>query len=76
MILTLVSLRTDVIFYILQFNLFLTEASVPVDNMNSALKILQGEMPDLTISYTMMIQGDDYGLTDALGVEVLKNAAK
>lgn len=44
--------------------------------MNSALKILQGEMPDLTISYTLMIQGDDYGLTDALGVEVLKSAEK
>lgn len=47
-----------------------------MDNMNGALKILQGEMPDLTISYTMMVQGDDYGITDALGVEVLKNAAK
>lgn len=44
--------------------------------MNGALKILQGKMPDLTISYTLMIQGDDYGLTDALGVEVLKSAEK
>lgn len=44
--------------------------------MNSALKILQTEMPDVTVSYTLMIQGDDYGLTDFLGVEVLKNAAK
>ncbi|KAH9394709.1 hypothetical protein TYRP_004766 [Tyrophagus putrescentiae] len=52
------------------------EASISLENMNSALKILQGEMPDLTISYTLMIQGDDYGLTDALGVEVLKSAAK
>ena len=44
--------------------------------MNSALKILQQEKPDLTVSFTLMIQGDDYGLTDALGVGVLKSAER
>lgn len=43
--------------------------------MNLALKSLQSQVPDMTLSYTLMIQGDDYGLTDALGVEVLRNAA-
>ena len=42
--------------------------------MNTALKILQSEMPEVTVSFTLMTQGDDYGLTDALGVKVLKNA--
>lgn len=44
--------------------------------MNEALQILQQQIPDLTISFTLMIQGDDYGLTDVLGVEVLRNADK
>ena len=43
--------------------------------MNSALKILQSSGPTVTVSFTLMVQGDDYGVTDALGVEVLKNAA-
>ncbi|KAI2807703.1 hypothetical protein BLOT_005642 [Blomia tropicalis] len=52
------------------------EASVSLDIMNEALQILQKQIPDLTISFTLMIQGDDYGLTDVLGVEVLRNADK
>lgn len=41
--------------------------------MNKALKIIQAEVPEMTLSFTLMVQGDDYGLTDALGVSVLKN---
>ena len=44
------------------------EASVPLDNMNQALATLQKQNPDITVSYTMMVQGDDYGVTDALGM--------
>ena len=52
------------------------EASVPTDMMNRALASLQRENPEITVSFTLMVQGDDYGLTDILGVEVLKSAAK
>lgn len=52
------------------------EASVSLDNMNNALKILQSQIPGLTISFTLMVQGDDYGITDELGVKALQSAAK
>ena len=52
------------------------ESSVPVDTMNQALAALQRENPSITVSFTLMVQGDDYGVTDALGVGVLKSAAK
>jgi len=52
------------------------EASIGVDNMNAALAQLQKENPSITVSYTLMVQGDDYGVTNELGVNVLKNAAK
>jgi chitinase len=50
------------------------EASVPTDTMNKALAQVQRERPGTTVSYTLMVQGDDYGLTPQLGVDVLKNA--
>ncbi len=50
------------------------EASVNVSMVNTALKQLQTER-GTRISYTLMIQSDDYGLTPALGVDVLKDAA-
>ncbi|CAG2107688.1 unnamed protein product [Medioppia subpectinata] len=52
------------------------ESTVPSDVMNQALASLQKQMPSLTVSFTLMVQGDDYGVTDSLGVQVLKNAAK
>lgn len=42
--------------------------------MNGALAQLQQERPDVTISFTLMIQGEDYGLTPALGTDVLIHA--
>lgn len=50
------------------------EAPVNNDLMNQALAKVQQERPDVTVSFTLMIQGEDYGLTPALGVDVLKSA--
>jgi hypothetical protein len=50
------------------------EASVNVDMMNKALAQVQRDRPGTQISYTLMVQGDDYGLTPQLGVDVLTNA--
>jgi chitodextrinase len=50
------------------------EASVPLDTMNKAIAQVQRERAGTTVSYTLMVQGDDYGLTPALGVDLLKNA--
>ncbi|XP_054153537.1 chitinase-like [Oppia nitens] len=52
------------------------EATVNADNMNQALAQLQRENPDISVSFTLMVQGDDYGVTLELGVNVLKNAVK
>ena len=52
------------------------ESSIPLDVMNEALATLQKQMPSLTVSFTLEVQGDDYGVTDVLGVSVLKNAVK
>ena len=50
------------------------EAPVNLDLMNQALAQVQRERPDVTVSFTLMVQGEDYGLTPQLGVDVLKNA--
>jgi hypothetical protein len=50
------------------------EASVPLDTMNKAIAQVQRERSGIVVSYTLMVQGDDYGLTPALGVDLLNNA--
>jgi chitodextrinase len=50
------------------------EASVNVDMMNKALAQVQRERPATVISFTLMVQGDDYGLTPQLGYDLLVNA--
>ncbi|MFE5332080.1 cellulose binding domain-containing protein [Embleya sp. NPDC056575] len=50
------------------------EASIPIDTMNKALAKVQRDRPTTTVSFTLMVQGDDYGLTPALGVDLLKSA--
>jgi chitinase len=50
------------------------EAPINLDIMNGALAKLQQERPETTVSFTLMIQGEDYGLTPALGVDVLVSA--
>ena len=50
------------------------EAPINNDLVNQALAKLQQERPNTTVSYTLMIQGEDYGLTPSLGVDVLKSA--
>ncbi|MYS78859.1 cellulose binding domain-containing protein [Embleya scabrispora] len=50
------------------------EASIPIGTMNKALAKVQRDRPATTVSFTLMVQGDDYGLTPSLGVDLLKNA--
>jgi len=50
------------------------EAPINLDVMNKALAQVQRERPEVTVSFTMPVQGDDYGLTIDLGVNVLKSA--
>lgn len=52
------------------------EGAFTFDTMNEALAILQKERPNSTLSFTLVVQGDVYGVTDSLGVDVLKNAVK
>ena len=52
------------------------EVSLPFDKMSQALAKLQKERPQTTLSLTLEVQSDDYGLNDALGVNVLKNLEK
>ncbi|GAA4665903.1 chitinase [Amycolatopsis dongchuanensis] len=49
------------------------EATIPQDTVNAALKTIQSER-GTTISYTMRVQGDDYGM-DPYSVQVLQSAA-
>jgi chitinase len=48
------------------------DVEAPIDNnkVNAALAQVQRERPDVTVSYTLMVQGDDYGITPELGVKV------
>jgi chitodextrinase len=50
------------------------EAAVNVDMMNKALAQVQRERPGTVVSFTLMVQGDDYGLTPQLGYDLLVNA--
>lgn len=50
------------------------ESTVDIDRMNKALAKVQKERPNTTVSYTLMVQAEDYGLTPALGVDLLRNA--
>ncbi|WP_018680945.1 cellulose binding domain-containing protein [Actinokineospora enzanensis] len=49
------------------------EANIPQELVNTALKKLQTER-GTAISYTMRVQGDDYGM-DPYSVQILQNAA-
>jgi hypothetical protein len=50
------------------------EASVDVTTMNKAIAQVQRDRPGTVVSYTLMVQGDTYGLTPSLGVDLLNNA--
>ncbi|MBB5871382.1 hypothetical protein F4553_004761 [Allocatelliglobosispora scoriae] len=50
------------------------EASINIDQMNKALAKVQAERPGTTVSFTLMIVSDSYGMIDSLGVDLLKNA--
>ena len=50
------------------------EASVDITTMNKAIAQVQRERSGTVVSYTLMVQSDDFGLNPALGTDVLKNA--
>jgi hypothetical protein len=50
------------------------EAAVPFDTMNKAIAQVQRERSGTVVSYTLEVQSDDFGLTPALGTDVLNNA--
>jgi chitinase len=50
------------------------EASVNIDMMTKALAQVQRERAGTTVSFTLLLQADSYGLNDALGVSVLTSA--
>lgn len=52
------------------------EAPINLDIVNGALAMVQKERPQVTVTYTLMVQGDDYGLNPALGVDTLVSAKK
>lgn len=51
------------------------EATINEAVMIDALKKLSSMVKDLTISFTLMVQSDDFGLTNVLGVDILKKMA-
>jgi len=52
------------------------EATINTDMVNQALAKVQRERPATTVSYTLMVQAEDYGLNPPLGSEVLKSAKR
>jgi hypothetical protein len=50
------------------------EASVNIDLMTKALAQVQRDRPGTTISFTLLLQGDTFGLNPALGTGVLTSA--
>jgi chitodextrinase len=50
------------------------EASVDITTMNKAIAQVQRDRPGTIVSFTLMVQGDTYGLTPSLGVDLLNNA--
>jgi len=52
------------------------EAPINLDVVNRALAMVQQERPQVTVSYTLMVQADDFGLNPALGVDTLVSAKR
>lgn len=50
------------------------EAPINLDLVNAALAKLQMERPTTTVSYTLMVQAEDYGLNPDLGLRTIQNA--
>jgi hypothetical protein len=50
------------------------EAATDTSEVNQAIAQVQAANPGLTVSYTLEVQAATYGLTPALGVQVLQNA--
>jgi hypothetical protein len=50
------------------------EASIPIDTMNKAIAQVQRDRPGTTVSYTLEVVADSYGIVDSIGTDVLTNA--
>jgi hypothetical protein len=50
------------------------EAAVDIDMMNKAIAQVQQQRPGTTVSYTLEVVGDTYGIVDSIGTQVLSNA--
>ncbi|HEY2791459.1 MAG TPA: fibronectin type III domain-containing protein [Micromonosporaceae bacterium] len=53
---------------------FDVEASIPIDTMNKAIAQVQRDRPGTTVSYTLEVVADSYGIVDSIGTAVLTNA--
>jgi hypothetical protein len=53
---------------------FDVEAATNTDMVNTAIAQVQHDRPGTVVSYTLEVQAATYGLTPALGVQVLQNA--
>jgi hypothetical protein len=53
---------------------FDVEASIPIDTMNKAIAQVQRDRPGTTVSYTLEVVADSYGIVDSIGTAVLSNA--
>lgn len=49
------------------------EAPIDMDRVNKALARVQKERPGTTVSYTLMVQAEDYGLNPDLGVKMIQS---
>ncbi len=50
------------------------EASIDFNTMNKAIAQVQHDRPGTTVSYTLEVVGDTYGIVDSIGTAVLSNA--
>lgn len=50
------------------------EAPINIDMVVKALKKVQQDRPGTTVSFTLMVQAEDYGLNPDLGIKVLESA--
>jgi len=50
------------------------ESPITLSRMNTALALVQKERPTVTVSFTLGIQSEEYGITPTLGLLVLRDA--
>jgi len=50
------------------------EAPIDLDRVNRALAQVQSDRPSTSVSYTLMVQAEEYGLNPDLGLKTIQNA--